>query len=303
MTKTDLLPLAREAMAGLADHYSPAMRQVWDTAGLEPADWGTLFLLSYVDPQPETAAYIQQLSPYISVAEAEARLANAASRELAEALPDRTYRLTDKGRAAFHDSLVAAWAAMANVEPLPREQAARLAELLKRVVEASAGAPEPADKRHLLASRRVDPGQSASLAAWIDQYLTDLTMFRDDVHPAAWRRYNVDGPAWEIFTLIWNGEATTLEALTEILKRRGHAPDLIPQALRALAAREWIASQSGGYQATEEGNRLRREAEDETDRLFYAPWAVLSDHETEELQSLLVYLRDSASASKEPSTS
>jgi Mn-dependent DtxR family transcriptional regulator len=302
MTKTELYPLAREAMEALAEHYGPAMQQVRDDAGMQQADWGPVFLLSYVDPRPETAAYLQRLTHYTSLPGLEARLEGAASRGLVEATPDRAYRLTDKGRRMLHDSLEAAWKVMADLEPIGRDEATRLAELLRRVVEDSLAAPEPQDKRHLLASRAVDPGDELPLVARIDQYLTDLALFRDDVHPAAWRAYNVDGAAWEIFTLIWSGEAATLEALTERLKNRAHPPSLIPQALQDLAAREWIARENGGYRATDEGKRLRQEAEDETDRLFYAPWAGLSDAEREELRDLLARLRDGARAAVAQST-
>jgi hypothetical protein len=160
-------------------------------------------------------------------------------------------------------------------------------------------APEPREKRYLTASRRLDPGEDAPIVARIDQYLTDLIMFRDDVHPAAWRRYNVNGPTWEIFTLIWNGEAHTLEELSQRLERRRHSPDLIPQSLQDLVARGWIAKENGGYHATDDGIRLRQEAEDETDRLFYAPWGRLSEAETADLRDLLTRLREGSLAARE----
>jgi DNA-binding MarR family transcriptional regulator len=191
---------------------------------------------------------------------------------------------------------------MARIEPLPLDDQRRLLDLLKQVVEASVAAPQPRDKRHLAASRKVDPGEDAPPVARIDQYLTDLTLFRDDVHPAAWREYNINGPAWEVFSLIWEGEATTLAALAERLASRQHPPELIPQSIQDLIARGWIEQDRGAYVATEEGRALRQEAEDETDRLFYAPWACLSEAETAELRDLLERLRDGARALAAPNS-
>lgn len=299
MTKTDLLPLAREAMEALGEHYRPAMRQVYDEAEVQPIDEGVLFLLSATDPRPETSAYLQQLYTYTSLPALEARMAGAASRGLIEALPDRTYRLTDKGHQVFRRALAAAWSRMAELEPLPKGDMERLTYLLKRLVMTTSAAPEPREKRYLIASRRLDPGEDAPIVARIDQYLTDLIMFRDDVHPAAWRRYNVNGPTWEVFTLIRNGEAHTLEELSQRLERRGHPPDLIPQSFQDLVARGWIAKENGGYRATDEGSRLRQEAEDETDRLFYAPWSCLSEAETAELRDLLMRLREGSLVARE----
>ncbi|MBK9715484.1 MAG: hypothetical protein IPO81_30005 [Kouleothrix sp.] len=296
MTTTDLLPLALETMAALAEHYNPAMQQVRDDVGLLPPDWGPVFTALGADPQPVTSAYLVEQAPYISLAAAEDRLAGAASRGFLEPAPGRAYRLSDRGRQMVRRSLDAAWERMAALEPIPQADLRRLAELLRRLVEASAAAPEPLDKRHLAASRTVDPGQDAPVVALIDQYLTDLVMFRDDVHPAAWRAYDVDGPAWEIFTMIWNGEATTAEALAQRLEGRRHTPDALAQALRGLSARGWIAEDGGAYRATEQGSRLREEAERETDRLFYAPWASLSEPETDELRGLLTRLRDESHA-------
>jgi DNA-binding MarR family transcriptional regulator/DNA-binding HxlR family transcriptional regulator len=294
MTKTDLLPLAREAMTALAVHYSPAMQQARDAAGMQQADWWPVFVLSYADQRPVSSAYIHQLTPYVSLAGLDQRLADAASRGLIQQTDNHAFRLTELGRRALHGALEAAWVVMAKLEPLPADDLRRLTDLLKQVVDASLAAPQPRDKRHLAVSRSVDPGDDAPLVARVDQYLTDLVLFRDDVHPAAWREYNVDGPAWEVFTLIWAGDATTLADLEDKLANRRHPPQLIAQALQDLGARGWVARHNGGYAVTDEGRRLRQEAEDETDRLFYAPWSTLGDAEIEELRGLLARLRDQA---------
>lgn len=294
MATNDLYALVRETVTALAAHYDPAMRQVRDAAGMEPQDNGTILFLAYADPRPTTSARLLQVMPYGDVEGIEARLEGAVARGFVERTPDQAYQLTDKGRQVFRRALEAAWARMAALEPIERDDLLRMADLLRRVVEASLAAPAPADKPNLAFSRSLDPGEDAPIVARLDQYLSDLIFFRDDAHPAAWRRYTVSGPTWEVFTLLWAGEPGTLDELTEGMRGRAHAPNLIPDSLQDLVARGWVARSNGVYAVTEAGRQLRQAAEDETDCLFYAPWACLSDDETDELRELLVRLRDGA---------
>jgi DNA-binding MarR family transcriptional regulator len=298
MTITDLYPLSQEALQALDLHYRPAMQQALADAGLEGRIWGVLLFAQGVEPQPLSAAQLHALSPYTTVEALAERLAEAADQGFLAPAKDG-YRLTEAGRRALQGSFAAVYQALAALEPLPADDMRRLADLLRRLVDASLAAPAPTDKSHLRASRRTDPGAEVSLAARIDQYLTDLNGFRDDAHLAAWRPYGVDGPAWEALTLIWRGEANTPEALAEKLSGRRQEPAAYTIALRSLAERGWVAEQAGTYSATEQGRAIRQRAEDETDRLFYEPWGSLDDGEAQELRSLLTQLSDRARAMNE----
>jgi hypothetical protein len=183
---------------------------------------------------------------------------------------------------------------LADYTPLPRDDMQRIVELLRRIVDASAAAPEPLEKPDLRSSRLTDPGASGSAAARIDQYASDLLHYRDDVHQAAWRPLGASGPAWEIFTFIWRGEAVTLEALQQQLERRGHSPEEYGQFLGELTERGWIVETGGAYTPTAQGRRLREQAEETTNRLFYAPWVCLSESEIETLRELLIRLRETS---------
>jgi DNA-binding MarR family transcriptional regulator len=83
-----------------------------------------------------------------------------------------------------------------------------------------------------------------------------------------------------------------LDELCQKLERRGHSRDVYAQALDDLIRRGWISEEADKYRVTQKGQVLRQEAEDKTDRYFYAPWACLSKHESEELRDLLTQLRD-----------
>jgi DNA-binding PadR family transcriptional regulator len=230
-------------------------------------------------------------APYTALALNESRLeANARLGLLRRG--EGEYYLTEAGRTAVKRIIAAAYAAMAGLQPLPEADLSRLADLLHRLVEASLAAPEPPDKWRLHLSRRTDPGESAPIVTRIDQYLTDLNAYRDASHLAAWQPYGVSGAAWEAFTYLWRGEADTLEDLCTALARRGHPPEVYAQALTDLVARGWLTEEDGRYRLTPAGAALRQEAEEATDRYFYAPWTCLDEGELAELSDLLTGLRD-----------
>ena len=183
-------------------------------------------------------------------------------------------------------------AALADVEPLPAGDLRRLNDLLRRLVEATLAAPEPGAKPQLLASRLTDPGAQASAAALTDQYLTDLARFRDDAHVAAWRPYGTSGITWEALTLIWRGEAYSPDTLARRLERRAQPAQVYIDAIHDLVERGWIAQHGQAYRVTDRGAAIRRQAEETTDRYFYAPWSCLGEAETDELRGLLARLCD-----------
>ena len=126
----------------------------------------------------------------------------------------------------------------------------------------------------------------------IDQYGTDLAAYRDDAHLAAWQPHNIEGHAWEAFTCLWRGEATTLDGLCQKLERRGYCRDEYGQALQDLMWRGWVTEEAGELSVTVLGREIRGAVEEATDQTFYAPWSCLSRGETEELRTLLNLLCD-----------
>jgi hypothetical protein len=167
-----------------------------------------------------------------------------------------------------------------------------LNRLLRRLVEATLEAPEPEEKWAIAYSRWTDPGEDAPASVLTDQYLTDLIRFRDDAHLAAWKPYAVSGHAWEALTFVWRGEAGTAEELVEKLPYRFRAVEDYREALHDLVARGWVVEESGTYGLTEVGTQTREDAEEATNRLFFAPWACLDGSETARLRELLARMRD-----------
>jgi DNA-binding PadR family transcriptional regulator len=293
MADNDLYQLALDTAQAFDPIYRTAMQQAIDEVGMEGPDWGLLFTALGYEPRPLSLARLCEVAPYTAAERLAGRLAGTASRGFLAPAGDGAYRITERGRQALMRTFTAVHSVLATFEPLPEGDMRRLAGLLRRVVEAATAAPEPRDKCYFSASRLTDPGADAPPVTQIDQYLTDLARwFRDDVHPAAWRPYEVSGPAWEALTLVWRGEADTPDALAQRLERRGHTAAIYADALHDLSARGWVAEQAGVYRITAEGQAVRQAAEDQTDRLFYAPWSCLSGAEAHELRSLMTRLRD-----------
>jgi DNA-binding PadR family transcriptional regulator len=301
-TKLDLFSLAGAALRALGTQYEAALRQANGELGLEGQDWNLLFSVQGVEPEPITAALLQQFAPYITLEKLEQQLADAAGRGLLQADDTGSYRLTDRGREAVRQSFGAVHAALADVEPLPASDMVRLNQLLRRLVDATIAALAPAEKPELHASRLTDPGPRGSAAALTDQYLTDLVRFRDDAHMAAWRPHGVGGPTWEALTLIWRGEAYSPDSLAKLLERRAQPAQVYVDAIHTLVERGWIAQHGEAYRVTDRGAALRQQAEEATDRLFYAPWSCLNEDEIEDLRALLTQLRDRYAQASEQST-
>lgn len=293
MLTTDLWPVAIEALQALGKHYVPEMDRV--AAELNLPEWyGWLLPALIFDPEPISAKRLRIRSPYTSARLYNERLANAAKQGflVSVAGTEYEYRLTESGREAAERIIGAAYARMALLRPLPPTELEHLADLLLRLVKACLTAPEPPGKWCISLSRRTDLGEDASIVARIDQYLSDLSAYRDDAHLAAWQIYPIEGHAWEAFTYLWRGEATTLEGLCQKLARRGYLQEATRQAIEDLIKLGWVTEDAGEYRITILGNETRQKAEETTDRYFYAPWSCLNERETEDLRTLLIRFRD-----------
>jgi DNA-binding PadR family transcriptional regulator len=289
--RLELWTLAQEAVRALIPFYRGPMQAVIEDAGLDGA-WYTLLVARGVEPAPAAVESLHSMFPYGYSAPMAEMLERLARLEMLERVGVDAYRLTDLGRGALEDILGAAHAALEALEPLPGEEMSQLGDMLWRIVQAAVEAPEPREKGCLVRSRRTDPGAPTGSTVSVDQYVTDLQGFRDDCHLASWKAHGVSGHAWEAFTVVWRGEASSLEQLVEQLgSYRSYTAEDYREALQGLAARGWVDEQAGTYTLTETGKQVREEAEEVTDRVFFAPWTCLSEAETGRLRELLTELK------------
>ncbi len=89
---------------------------------------------------------------------------------------------------------------------------------------------------------------------------------------------------------MWREEAGTAAELAERLSQRGFDEAGYAKALDKLTQKGWIEEVDDRFQVTPEGKRIRDEAEEKTDELFFANWPVLSEAELETLDGILSQL-------------
>lgn len=248
-----------------------------------------------VAPKPVTAADVVRRYPY-SALEVQAKpLAVAADLGYLAPAADGEYQLTDSGRAAMNRLIVAFHQRLGEVEPalaafVSIDALAETANDLRRLADACRTAP--IDTWSIQMSHALAAKKPVVALAHIDQAIDDLTAFRDDAHIAAWRPYGSSAVAWELFTFLWRGEVKNAVEFAEKAQRRGHAPDVYAAALAELIDRGWVqATGDEAFILTTSGREIREAAEAETDRLYYAPWAVLTDAQLLDLKERLTHLK------------
>ena len=170
----------------------------------------------------------------------------------------------------------------------------RLAILLKQIVLANSVAPEPTEKWAVMKRFRVTD-QNSPWIVQIREYLMDMFAYRDDCHyAAAHPHFGRGGIIWIVLGALWKNETVTAEGLAESMSSRGYDVHHYDVALQASVQLEW-ANQTGipgRYCITQSGRELREQAEQLTNRYFYAPWSVLTKNELYEFSNLLLKLKD-----------
>ncbi len=287
---------AQLARSGQQREAPPAILQL-RAAFAESPSW-FLIQAAEFDPEPLTVANLRVRDIYGSERLVRAMLELLASEQWLDHTPADTYPMTTTGRAVIERMLERSRARDASIEPIPLPDIIRLEALLHRIIQANLASATPPGTWCLAHSRNRAPGRSAAALAQIVQYFSDFNAFRDDVHMAAFQVHEIGGFVWEAFSYICGGEIATLDALYDQLARRGYTRDEYAGALGELTVRGWLRfdAERGIYLVTEDGRAVRAESERLTDSYFYAPWSCLSDAEVEMVRSLLVQLRDGASA-------
>lgn len=295
-TLTPIWESAVETMQAIVPFFqektTAAMRQA-------PAHWAFILIAAANDPRPLTVDQLQAIYPYT----ARPAIVDALQPLLEGGFLQRSgggngtgakdgYRATAKGRELIDGFFGAAHEALKDVHPLPQTDLQRLRDLLWTIVD-NARSPLPVDESIFHAGRSSDPGEDGSLLAHIDQSITDLYYFRDDAHIAAWRPTGLDGSAWEALTFIWRDEAHSAAEVFEKRPNRGHAVEAYAAAIDDLVERGLLRSDGERVELSDEGRRLREEAEARTDEIFFGPWQVLDAVQIEELTGLLQKALDS----------
>ncbi|HEY8291634.1 MAG TPA: hypothetical protein VIG44_04060, partial [Thermomicrobiales bacterium] len=122
---------------------------------------------------------------------------------------------------------------LALLMPIPAAEIARLAGELMVIARRLRDAPEPERKPHQARAWRVMPPADAAPMVRLYGAVYALWMARDDCHNAAWRAAGFDGPAFDLLSRVWSGNATTAPALTEAV-REFQRPEDVERGIAAL---------------------------------------------------------------------
>lgn len=260
---------------------------------LEPGDMTWLWAIALFDAEPFSTAAYMRIRPYGSARINETRFASAVERNILSVNTQNEFRATEKGKELIVKFMRTADESITHLQPIPSAKLQKLADHGKRLVEASLATPEPPSRFGMIRYyKNIHPGQDAQRLRLVLHYVASLSQYRDASHLAAWQDHNLAGHVWSALTSIWRREANTLEALHEEMGTSVFTRGEILEAVHNLKQRGWIEDESGTYQTTVEGGKLRQEAEDVTDRLFFAPWVCLNEAELEELSELAGQLCD-----------
>jgi hypothetical protein len=284
--------LAAQRRAAEQPEPPPPLLQVRRGYAESPA-WFLLQAAEF-DPQPLTVENLRVRDVYASERVVAALLVMMAVEGWLDRDAAGAYHLTAAGRAQYQRLRPRQHALIAALDPPPDAQADRLADLLRRAIDASLGSPDPPGTWCLAHSRRRAPAADAPPLVHIFQYTEDINAFRDDAHMAAWRPHGVGGHVWEAFGQVCDGQADSADVLLAQLPYRGYARAEYAEALDQLARRGWLeeAGELGTYRVTEAGRAARAATERITDEYFYAPWSCLAEGEIVMARDLLIRLRD-----------
>ena len=295
MKLSEIYALSGDVSEALQPFYAAAMGDVLIRHGLtgQMAFYLNVSLDFY--PEPTSADRFQERWPYTSREVYVTGLAALVANGFAESLGDGTYRLTGKAQRAGQDIGHALADSLRSIAPLDAASLEEIAARLHTLVHASLTALEPAEKVVLMANRHSDPGADAPVLLAILQYIVDLDAFRDDAQLFTWRSSGVSAVAWEALTLLWRGEADSAHTIAMALPHRRHSATDYDRGLQEMVQRRWVEVKRGtpdGYTITDIGRTIREQAEQNTDRIFFAPWKALEPDQQASLGSWLLRLRD-----------
>lgn len=292
MNRREVWELARQIIRLFMTQYGNVMDEVAISVGLEPSEAFSVIIPAYLfEPDPISAARLRKKVPYNSPIYYEKPLIAVKESGFLDEAREGGYVLNQRGHEAFKRIMQAAYQVMEQLSPLPPSDLDELKLLLASMVQASILSPEPPGKWSILHSRRLDPGRNASPIILIDQYLADLSAYRDDSHLASWASHAVDAHAWDILGVLWQGKATSIADVIDLGKKRRWTESETNEAVNELVRKGWV-TQEENLSLTLAGREVRENAEELTDRFFFSPWSILNDVEFQQFCELLTQLKE-----------
>ena len=295
------MDVSQKVVQGIGAHTNPKIQgYLEEIGGFEGQDIAFIQIGYAFAPDPLTPESFIERGPYANPNNFKEQMDASVERGWLEPVIEGGYKLSEKGKQEAESFLALGNEWFGSLPALSGEDTNRIAELLAKLVKEAYSLSEPARKPTLEIGIRLKPGPDATPMLKVRRYLTDLGYYREDVHIAAWQPYGVDGKVWETLTLVWREEASTASEMAEQLSQyRNYDESDYTAAIEELVSRGWVSAENGKYLITDQGKKIRQEAEDVTDQYFYAPFDVLSGEEIEELKTLLEKLAEAVTPPEE----
>lgn len=286
-----------ELRAAATSRYETEVVAAIQTTGAPGRLLGMLIHAHDVAPEPLTVEGLLRCTPYYAAEAFHERMVVLAADGWFVSPAEGTYVLAPTGQHAMaHIEGAAESKLLTLASACDPDDLSTLDELVGSVAEAARTFADVPDKGCLLATGNMRRKEHLSPLAAIIQSIDTLEAFRCDGHRAIWRRSLPDGRAWELLTVMWQGQANSADSMLAWSQRqgfpRGFSVAEYAEDLRGLVARGWAVAtaEPGVYQLTEEGTQLRQRAEDATDASFYAPWSSLTPGEITDMHRLATTL-------------
>lgn len=274
-----LLPLfpqfLRKRRAGF-----PGLAPLVEEAGLSRPAFFMLLRAAELPPEGAPAKELRPGAPYATRDPHLAYLDEAATRGYFTVEDDGRYRLTEAGWDLVARLERVATDYLAALRPIPRDELTRLADRFAAIaagLDDQAGGPGA----HLHRGRRIAalaPAAGRAPLVRLERAIFDLWMARDDAHIGAWRMAYFAGPALEVLTRLWRGEAETLDALQEALVAT-HDSLTVEELVEELIEQGYVAWRGDTLQPTRAGYNVRETIEADTDELYFHQWPPLAPDE------------------------
>lgn len=287
----DIWRICQQVLSSLSSSYGDEMNTAAKEFGLEPPIWYPLTAAHTFKPDPITVRRLRVRSPYSSPRYFEVPLLGLLKGDFLVESNLGGYHLTPLGDNALRAIMIAAYDAMESLPALNQNDMQMLAHSLGRIVQSCMVHGKPFSRWCIIYSRRLDEAPTSAFTAKIDQYLSDLSAFRDDAHLESWQHHGVSGHAWDVLSTVWSEGTCTLEDICNKLTRRQWKKVETEEAVDEVINRGWMTSDSN-LSLTDQGVEIREEAEILTDTYFYDAWDEVSENDLESLTELLPHLND-----------
>lgn len=252
----------------MAHIYDPVFAEHAEKYHITMQQMCILTAIPTFEPSAVSPALLNIRSPYIAPEHYRAILSGLAAAGLLKLVAADHFRLTDQGLAALKQTLNAVYTSLAGITSMSVTKTMDLASRLKDFADACMAAPDPPGIWCVQHVRRMDPGSGSPMMARIDQFLSELVVFRDDAHLASWRQHGCSGHAWDVLTLLWVELEGTSEGINQKLKRRGFTLEQTMDAVDELFSKGWLRSLDGNLRISAAGADARNTAEMQTERYY-----------------------------------